>query len=168
MTTVYILYRPENVDYWYQCVLKDIYFLIIQLTAINKFISQPSWSVEGEASLEYGQELETLQERLDVKFYGDLVLPEPPSTLRDAVLLSQEIPSLCEESKSPVTFSIVPISDYCGEAEKILNEITAANVDKERTQVIFFHCSCLNKKERSFKTFGDNASQVSSCYVPGK
>ena len=126
-------------------MLKDIFFLIIQLTAINKFISQPSWSVEGEASLEYGQELETLQERLDVKFYGDLVLPEPPSTLRDAVLLSQEIPSLCEESKSPVTFSIVPISDYCGEAEKILNEITAANVDKERTQVIFFHCSCLKK-----------------------
>ena len=88
--------------------------------------------------MEYGQELDTLQERLDVKFYGDLVLPEPPSTLRDAVLLSQEIPSLCEESKSPVSFSIVPISDYCGEAEKILNEITAANIDKVGAQVISF------------------------------
>ena len=87
--------------------------------------------VEGGASLQYGQELETLQERLDVKFYGDLVLPEAPATLRDAVLLSQEIPSLCEESKSPVTFSIVPISKYCEEGEKILNEVTAANIDKE-------------------------------------
>ena len=27
--------------------------------------------------------------------------------------------------------------------------------------------SHINKKERSFKTFGDNASYVSSCYVPG-
>ena len=108
------------------------------LLTLYLFTLKPSWSVEGEASLEYGQELETMQERLDVKFYGDLVLPEPPATLRDAILLSQEIPSLCGESKSPVTFSLAPISDYCGGAEKILNEITAANIDKEGAQVTIF------------------------------
>ena len=71
-----------------------------------------------------------MSENLDVKFYGDLILPESPATLTDAILLSQEIPALCEESKSAVTFSIVPLTEYCGEQEKILNEITAKNVEK--------------------------------------
>ena len=75
---------------------------------------------------------------LDVKFFGDLILPEPPASLEDAIVLSQEIPSLCEESKSAVTFSIVPLDDYCGAQEKILNKITAQNIEKEH-----FHQLCL-------------------------
>ena len=92
--------------------------------------SQPSWAIEGSASIQFLDELETLSNSLEVKFYGDLVLPKPPANLEDAILLSQEIPSLCEESKGPTSFSIVPISEYCSEQEKILNEITAENIEK--------------------------------------
>ena len=66
----------------------------------------------------------------EVKFFGDLVLPEPPATLEDAIMLSQEIPSLCEESKSTVSFSIVPISEYCTDLEQVLLEISAENIEK--------------------------------------
>ena len=67
---------------------------------------------------------------MEFKFYGDLIIPDPPSSIEDAVKISKSIPKWCESSKKPVSFTIVPLKDYCGETDRILNQISTANVEK--------------------------------------
>ena len=97
---------------------------------LQAVIKKGAVNVEGKVTMNLNQDEKQMTNGMQFKFYGDLIIKDPPSSIEDAVKISKSIPALCEKSKKPVSFTIVPLKDYCGEAERILNQISSGNVEK--------------------------------------
>ena len=76
-------------------------------------------SVEGSAKIKLTAEEKKIGNALRFKFHGDTVIDPPPQTFDDAIEVYKSLPGRSKENERVVSFSIAPLSEYCGLAGKI-------------------------------------------------
>ena len=97
----------------------------------------PSFQVEGNATVKFNEEEESIRKNMKVRWSGDAGV-EPPTTFEDAVAIYKNLNNLRIMSKKVVKFSLSPISSpkYCTKVETILNSISANNINKVRIRAL--------------------------------
>jgi hypothetical protein len=62
-------------------------------------------------------------------FHGDTTIDPPPQTFEDALEVYKSLPGKSLEDERVVSFSITPLSDYCGVIDDIINSISDQNIE---------------------------------------
>ena len=78
-------------------------------------------SAKGEGSFNMSEEVKDVTKSLKFTFHGDGVIRPPPQTYDEAIQVYKSLPDLSEKYERVVSFSIAPLSEYCGLAGKTCN-----------------------------------------------
>ena len=62
----------------------------------------------------------------------------PPQTFEDAIEVYKALPAKSMVDERVVSFSIAPLSDYCGAIEEILNSISDQNIEFVTNMLVDF------------------------------
>ena len=62
----------------------------------------------------------------------------PPQTFEDAIQVYKSLPAKSLEDERVVSFSIAPLSDYCGVIDEILNSISDQNIEFVTNMLVDF------------------------------
>ena len=90
--------------------------------------SIPSFSIGGDASVNFTEVEKEVRKYMSLTFYGDTILDNPPTTFEDAVAVYKKLPEIAKQSNSTVAFTLAPITMYCRQQQTILNSISDQNV----------------------------------------
>ena len=82
-----------------------------------------SIGIVGTASLKISSKNSELNEKVQVKFFGDTVLETAPTTLSDARTLISRLPKLAQKGDAVIDYTITPISRYCDESSARLRKL---------------------------------------------
>ena len=72
------------------------------------------------------------------RFHGDTIIDPPPQTYEEAIEAYQSLPAASLDYQRVISFSIAPLSDYCGTSENILNDISNANFESLSKMMVDF------------------------------
>ena len=89
----------------------------------------PGIGISGSGSVKWTESEKEITNNLTFKFHGDTVIDPPPQTFVEAVQVYKSLPKLSKENERVVSFSIAPLTEYCGEADRILNDIAEQNIN---------------------------------------
>ena len=62
----------------------------------------------------------------------------PPQTFDDAIEVYKSLPAKSLEDERVVSFSITPLSDYCGAIDEIINDISDQNIEFVTNMIVDF------------------------------
>ena len=82
-----------------------------------------SIGIVGTASLKISSKNSELNEKVQVKFFGDTVLETAPTTLSDARTLISRLPKLAQKGDAVIDYTITPINRYCDESSARLRKL---------------------------------------------
>ena len=89
-----------------------------------------SMPISGGASIDVADSERDVKSRLTFKFHGDAVVDPPPSSYDDAVEVYQKLPEYSLDNERVLSYSLAPISEFCGELEQILLDIANDNIER--------------------------------------
>ena len=78
-----------------------------------------------------------LLKRLRCEWTNQYIDP-PPQTFEDAIEVYKSLPGKSLEDERVVSFSIAPLSDYCGVIDEILNSISDQNIEFVTNMLVDF------------------------------
>lgn len=108
-----------------------------ELKAAIKFIP-----ISGSASVDFKETNKANNDKIQCKFYGDVILQSNPSTFEEAIKVYQELPKLFggDTDKSvPKLIYLSPLSRLDGKANKIFRLISSDLVSKVEVVMKSFH-----------------------------
>ena len=93
--------------------------------------AQISWiPIQGNALIDMEEEDKADTQKLQCKFYGDVIIPSPPSTFDEAVKVYKDLPRLLENKSVPKIAHLHPLSDLDGKPLQIVCWITSNLIAK--------------------------------------
>ena len=75
-------------------------------------------SASGSGSFELTDEVKEVTKSLKFTFHGDGIIKPPPKTYEEAIAVYNSLPDMSQKYERVVSFSIAPLSEYCGLAGK--------------------------------------------------
>ncbi|XP_060717025.1 cytolytic toxin-alpha-like isoform X2 [Tachysurus vachellii] len=92
----------------------------------------PSFSIDGQASLNMTEDEKKMAENISIKFYGDIKLEENPTTYNEAVNVYKKVPDLMKQQGKgvPLTVWLYPLNLLDDKAAKLVREISLNQVCK--------------------------------------
>ena len=107
--------------------------------------------ISGEGDVEWTEEIEEVSNSLRFKFHGDTLIDPPPQTYEDAINVYKLLPERSIEDERVVSFSIVPLSEYCEIENAILVDISTGLVENAVNMIADFEI--INKELRKLKSY---------------
>ncbi|KAJ4918564.1 hypothetical protein JOQ06_000759 [Pogonophryne albipinna] len=93
----------------------------------------PCLSIEGEGSLKMEDKDKANVEKLSCRFFGDFLIPKPPTSFQDAVEVYQSLPKLLGangENAVPVKVWLLPLTCLDSSAAKLVRQISIGLVEE--------------------------------------
>ncbi|KAI9524183.1 hypothetical protein NQZ68_019446 [Dissostichus eleginoides] len=93
----------------------------------------PSLSIEGEGSLKMEDKDKANVEKLSCRFFGDFLIPKPPTSFQEAVEVYQSLPKLLGangENAVPVKVWLLPLTCLDSTAAKLVRQISIGLVEE--------------------------------------
>ena len=100
--------------------------------------TMPSVEISGSGSINLTDTQETISSSMTFRFHGDTIIDPPPQTYEEAIEAYQSLPAASLDYQRVISFSIAPLSDYCGTSENILNDISNANFESLSKMMVDF------------------------------
>ncbi|XP_069068790.1 verrucotoxin subunit beta-like [Pleurodeles waltl] len=121
--------------------------------------SIPTFSIEGEGSLQMNDTIKENMDTFTCTFCGDFALPFNPVTYQDAIKAFSTLPSLVEKNAIPVKVWLHPINDFDSKPSQMLRTLSAVligNVQDVLEELSYFDMECNDLlKEPAATTFPD-------------
>ena len=89
--------------------------------AVNLLSMGIPLEAEGSASLDLDTKSKDIASSLTFEFSGDAIINPPPQSFDDAVEVYKQLPQLAEDNERVVSFSVAPLSEYCGQDGKYVH-----------------------------------------------
>ena len=97
----------------------------------GKVEAQIKWiPIKGSAAVDMKDADKTESEKLECKFYGDLILPSTPSTYGEAVKVYKDLPQLLDNKSVAKTAYLHPLSDLDEKPQQIVRWISSDLINK--------------------------------------
>ncbi|KAK5920130.1 hypothetical protein CgunFtcFv8_023969 [Champsocephalus gunnari] len=96
----------------------------------------PCLSIEGEGSLKMEDKDKENVEKLSCRFFGDFLIPKPPTSFQEAVEVYQSLPKLLGangENAVPVKVWLLPLTSLDSTAAKLVRQISIGLVQKSQS-----------------------------------
>lgn len=126
--------------------------------------SIPTFSIEGEGSLQMNDKIKENIDTFTCTFCGDFALPCNPVTYQDAIKAFSSLPSLLEKSAIPVKVWLHPINDFDSKPSQMLRTLSAVligNVQDVLEELSYFDMECNDLlKEPAATTFPDIKTKI--------
>ncbi|KAI4797506.1 hypothetical protein KUCAC02_025031 [Chaenocephalus aceratus] len=93
----------------------------------------PCLSIEGEGSLKMEDKDKANVEKLSCRFFGDFLIPKPPTSFQEAVEVYQSLPKLLGangENAVPVKVWLLPLTSLDSTAAKLVRQISIGLVEE--------------------------------------
>ena len=88
----------------------------------------PGFDISGSGELKLTESQKNVANNLTFKFHGDTVIDPPPQTFEEAIKVYKSLPQHAKDNERVVSFSIAPLTEYCTEADSIVNSIADNNI----------------------------------------
>ena len=115
-------------------------------------------AIEGKGTLDYENTEKDKEERLQCKFYGDLILPKHPTTFQEAAEIYHDLPNLLKGKSVPKKVWLYPLGKLDSRAQRMVREITSRLVDE-------LHILMESLHDMAVRSNGLIRSEVSSYFL---
>ncbi|XP_069475300.1 stonustoxin subunit beta-like isoform X2 [Ambystoma mexicanum] len=126
--------------------------------------SIPTFSIEGEGSLQMNDKIKETMDTFSCTFCGDFALPNNPVTYQDAIKAFSALPSLLEKNAIPVKVWLHPINEFDSKPSQMLRTLSAVligDVQDVLEELSYFDMECNDLlQEPAATTFPDIKTKI--------